>query len=107
MTWKALQSLGQVENHSVVDGDLISLSHGTAVARQPPSIRDVAAEDVKALRRSVVGRHPHPYTGDAGTFRDLLLRLVHQAGPYPAPPEARQHVEVLDLGDMPAAKNGG
>jgi hypothetical protein len=55
-------------------------------------------------RLGQVGRHSYPDTGDARTFRDLPLRLVQQAGPYPLPPEARQHVEVLDLRDALSPK---
>jgi hypothetical protein len=96
--------LRPVLNESVVDCDLVSRLHGTAVTRQALSIRNVAADSVPALRRSVVWRHSYPDTGDARTFRDLPLRLVHQAGPYPLPPEARQHVEVLDLRDACSPK---
>jgi hypothetical protein len=66
------QRLSQVENQSVVDGDLVSRAHGPAVTRQALSIRDVAAENVQTLGRSVVGRHSYPDTGDVGTFRDFL-----------------------------------
>ncbi len=91
------QCFGQVENESVVDGNLLSLPHGKAVACQAFSIRDVAAEYVEALRHPVVGRHANSDACDAGAFRDLALRLVHQAGPHTLPSEARQYVEVLDL----------
>ena len=37
------QRFGQVENESVVDGDLVCRPNGTTVARQALSIRDVAA----------------------------------------------------------------
>jgi hypothetical protein len=49
------------------------------------------------LRCSVVGRHSNPDAYDTRTFRDPLLRLVHQAGPDALPPEVRQHVEIVYL----------
>ena len=93
------QRSDQVENDAVVDGDLVSITYGTPVPRQAHSIRNVAAQDVQPLRRTVVRRNSHTDTNDARTFRDLSLCFVHEAGPDPSPPEARQDVEILNLRD--------
>jgi hypothetical protein len=63
------------------------------------SIRNVAAEDVQALRCSVVGRRSNPDARKVSTFRDLPLRLVHKAASDPWPPEVGQYIEVLNFRD--------